>query len=138
MTLIGWTQILLFCLIIVAPTPPLGGYMARVFSGERTFLSPIRQVEIAIYKIAGVNEQSEQHAVTYTVDMLLFHVDGFVFLCALMRFQALLPFNPADQSAVPPAKDRGRSRAAAIHSDRNRRRVSAACSRLICERPFPD
>ena len=57
MTLIGWSQILPFCLIIVALTPPLGDYMTRVFSGERTFLSPIlRQVEIAIYKIAGVNE----------------------------------------------------------------------------------
>ena len=41
MTLIGWTQILLFCLIIVALTPPLGGYMTRLFGGERTFLSPI-------------------------------------------------------------------------------------------------
>jgi potassium-transporting ATPase potassium-binding subunit len=103
MTVIGWIQIVLYCLIIVALTPVLGGYMTRVFSGERTFLSPIlRPVEIAIYKTAGVNEQSEQHAVTYTVGMLLFHVGGFLFLYALMRFQALLPFNPADQSAVAP------------------------------------
>jgi potassium-transporting ATPase potassium-binding subunit len=103
MTATGWIQILLYCLIIVALTPVLGGYMTRVFSGERTFLSPIlRPVEIAIYKIAGVNEQSEQHAVTYTIGMLLFHVGGFLFLYALMRFQALLPFNPAEQSPVAP------------------------------------
>jgi potassium-transporting ATPase potassium-binding subunit len=103
MTVTGWIQILLYCVIIVALTQLLGGYMTRVFSGERTFLSPIlRPVELAIYKLAGVHEQSEQHAVTYTIGMLLFHAGGFLLLYALMRFQALLPFNPADQSAVAP------------------------------------
>src|SRR5262249_28141405 len=101
MTVIGWVQILFYCLIIVAITPVLGAYMTRVFNGERTFLSfALRPVEIAIYKIAGVDERHEQHAVTYTVGMLLFHVGGFLILYALMRFQAALPFNPADQSAV--------------------------------------
>jgi potassium-transporting ATPase potassium-binding subunit len=101
MTVIGWVQILLYCVIIVAITPPLGAYMMHVFNGERTFLSPIlRPVEIVIYKIAGVDERQEQHAVTYTVGMLLFHVGGFLILYVLMRAQALLPFNPAGQSAV--------------------------------------
>src|SRR5580658_3960335 len=101
MTVIGWVQILLYCAIIIAITPPLGAYMTRVFSGERTFLSPIlRPVELAIYKIAGVDERQEQHAVTYTVGMLLFHVGGFLILYVLMRTQAMLPFNPAGQSAV--------------------------------------
>ena len=91
MTVIGWIQILLFCLIVVALTPPLGGYMTRVFGGERTLLSPIlRPVETAIYKIAGVNESSEQHAVTYTIGMLLFHAGGFVLLYALLRPAALV------------------------------------------------
>jgi len=103
MTVTGWIQILLFCLIIIAITPPLGAYMTRVFGGERTFLSPIlRPVEIAIYKIAGVNEHGEQHAVTYTIGMLLFHVGGLLILYVLMRAQASLPFNPAEQSAVAP------------------------------------
>jgi K+-transporting ATPase ATPase A chain len=103
MTVIGWVQILLYCAIIVAITPVLGAYMTRVFAGERTFLTPIlRPVELAIYKIAGVDERNEQHAVTYTVGMLLFHVGGFVFLYALMRLQQWLPFNPADQTAVAP------------------------------------
>ena len=101
MTVIGWVQILLYCAIIVAIVPLLGAYMTRVFGGERTFLSPIlRPVEIAIYKIASVDERSEQHAVTYTVSMLLFHVGGFLILYVLMRVQAGLPFNPAEQSAV--------------------------------------
>ena len=103
MTAIGWAQILLYCAIIVAITPVLGAYMTRVFSGERTFLSPLmRPIEVGIYKIAGVNEQSEQHAVTYTVAMLLFHVGGFLILYLLMRLQGWLPFNPAEQSAVAP------------------------------------
>ena len=47
MTIIGWIQILLYCAIIIAITPVLGGYMTRVFNGERTFLSPIlRPVEL--------------------------------------------------------------------------------------------
>jgi K+-transporting ATPase ATPase A chain len=103
MTVIGWVQILLYCAIIVAITPLLGAYMTRVFGGERTFLSLIlRPVEVAIYKIAGVNERSEQHAVTYTIGMLLFHVGAFLILYVLMRVQGVLPFNPAEQSAVAP------------------------------------
>ena len=81
MTVIGWIQILIYCAIIIALTPVLGGYMTRVFAGERTFLSTIlRPVEVAIYKVAGINEQGEQHAATYTVAMLMFHVGGFLIL----------------------------------------------------------
>src|SRR5271167_4756373 len=103
MTVIGWVQILLYCAILIAIVPVLGAYITRVFNGERTFLSPIlRPVEVAIYKVAGVNERNEQHAVTYTIAMLLFHVGGFLILYVLMRVQAGLPFNPAEQSAVAP------------------------------------
>jgi potassium-transporting ATPase potassium-binding subunit len=103
MTVIGWVQILLYCAIIVAITPVLGGYMTRVFNGERTFLSPIlRPAEVVLYKAAGVDERHEQHALIYTVGMLLFHVGGFLILYILMRVQAGLPFNPAGQTAVAP------------------------------------
>src|SRR5215472_2073261 len=102
MTVIGWMQILLYCAIIAALVVPLGAYMTRVFNGERTFLSPVlRPVEGALYRIAGVDPAREQHWLTYTVAMLLFHVGGFLILYALMRLQAMLPFNPADQPAVP-------------------------------------
>src|ERR1700733_1273316 len=101
MTLIGWIQILIYCAIIIAITPVLGGYMTKVFSGERTFLSPVLPpVEVVIYKIAGVDERREQGWLMYTVGMLLFHVGGFLILYALMRLQPGLPFNPAEQSAV--------------------------------------
>src|SRR5947208_2185354 len=101
MTAIGWIQIILYCAIIVALVKPLGWYMTRVFNGERTFLSPIlRPVEAGIYWISGVDERREQHWLTYTVAMLLFHVGGFLLIYALMRLQGVLPFNPAEQSAV--------------------------------------
>jgi potassium-transporting ATPase potassium-binding subunit len=101
MTLIGWIQIALFCAVVVALVRPLGGYMTRVFNGEKTLLSPVlRPVEAALYWAAGVDPRREQHWVTYTVAMLFFHVGGFAILYALLRLQAVLPFNPADQSAV--------------------------------------
>src|ERR1700723_2597999 len=102
MTVIGWIQIILYCAIVVALVKPLGWYMTRVFNGERTFLSPIlRPVEAGLYWIGGVDEKrSEQHWLTYTVAMLFFHVGGFLILYAVMRLQAVLPFNPAGQSAV--------------------------------------
>ena len=103
MTVIGWIQIILFCAILVALVKPLGWYMTRVFNGEHTFLSPVlRPVETGIYWIGGVDERREQHWLTYAVSMLLFHVGGFAILYALMRLQASLPFNPAEQSAVAP------------------------------------
>jgi potassium-transporting ATPase potassium-binding subunit len=101
MTIIGWIQILLFCAIVVALVKPLGWYMTRVFNGERTFLSPVlRPVEVALYRAGGVNETREQDWLSYTIAMLFFHVGGFLILYVLMRTQALLPFNPAGQSAV--------------------------------------
>src|ERR1700688_4791827 len=101
MTFIGWTQILIYCAIIIAITPVLGGYMTKVFGGERTFLSPVlHPVEAVIYKIAGVDERREQSWLLYAVGMLMFHLGGFLILYVLMRLQAGVPFNPADQSAV--------------------------------------
>src|SRR6201993_591961 len=101
MTIIGWIQILLYCAIVVALAKPLGWYMTRVFNGERTFLSPVlRPVELGLCRVSGVDERREQHWLTYTVAMLLFHVGGFLILYAVLRLQAILPFNPAGQSAV--------------------------------------
>jgi K+-transporting ATPase ATPase A chain len=103
MTIIGWIQIILYCAIVVALVKPLGWYMTAVFNGERTLLSPVlRPVEVAMYRLGGVDDKREQHWLTYTVAMLLFHVGGFLILYAVMRFQAVLPFNPAEQSAVAP------------------------------------
>jgi len=103
MTMIGWAQIIAFCIVIVALTPVAGGYMTRVFAGERTFLSPVlRPVEAALYRLGGIDEKREQHWLVYTFSMLLFHLGGFLLLYLLMRVQGALLFNPAGQSAVAP------------------------------------
>jgi K+-transporting ATPase ATPase A chain len=101
MTISGWVQIALFSVIVILITRPLGGYMTRVFAGERTFLSPIlRPVERAVYWCCDVDEKEEQHWLTYAVALLFFSVAGFVTLYALQRLQWYLPFNPQGQSGV--------------------------------------
>ena len=103
MSINGWIQIAVYFVILTALVVPLGRFMARVFEGERTFLSPVLlPVERALYRVAGVDAKREQHWITYTVAMLLFNAAGFAIVYALQRLQPVLPFNPADQSAVPP------------------------------------
>ena len=103
MTFNGWIQIAIYFAVLTALVVPLGRYMARVFEGERTFLSPVlRPIELLLYRAAGVDESREQHWLTYTFAMLLFNAAGFVVLYGLLRIQNLLPPNPADQSAVAP------------------------------------
>jgi K+-transporting ATPase ATPase A chain len=103
MTMNGWIQIALFSAIVIAITKPLGGYMMRVFNGERTLLSPVlRPLERGLYAISDVDEDDEQHWVTYGVAMLFFSLAGFISLYALQRLQDVLPFNPQGFSAVGP------------------------------------
>ena len=84
-------------------TKPLGGYMTRVFNGERTSsvagAAPGRARPLSV---SGVDEAQEQHWVTYAVAMLAFSIAGFVVLYALQRLQAVLPFNPQKLAAVSP------------------------------------
>src|SRR5208282_5191537 len=104
MTIVGWVQIALFSVIVILITRPLGGYLTRVFAGERTFLSPVlRPVERAVYWCCGVDENEEQHWLTYAVAMLFFSVVGFLTLYALQRLQWYLPFNPQGQTGVEPS-----------------------------------
>ncbi|WP_346294867.1 potassium-transporting ATPase subunit KdpA [Rhodopseudomonas sp. P1] len=103
MTFIGWCQIALFGAVVVALVKPLGWYMTRVFAGEWTPLTPVlRPVETVLYRAAGVDPKQEQHWLTFTLAMLLFHIGGFAIIYAVLRLQAVLPFNPAEQGAVAP------------------------------------
>ncbi|AWB08330.1 potassium-transporting ATPase subunit KdpA (plasmid) [Azospirillum humicireducens] len=102
MTVNGWIQILLFLALVVAVTRPLGGFMTRVFTGERTLLSPILgPVERGLYRLAGIDGRTEQHWVSYAVSMLLFSAASMLLLYALQRLQAVLPLNPLGMAAVP-------------------------------------
>jgi K+-transporting ATPase ATPase A chain len=103
MTFSGWLQIGLFGVLVILITKPYGSYITRVITGERTSLSPVlRPIERVVYAICGVDENDEQHWVTYAMAMLAFTFAGFVILYGLQRLQSRLPFNPADQTAVSP------------------------------------
>src|SRR6201747_1248963 len=103
MTVNGWLQVVLYCVLIMLLTKPLGGYMTRVFAGDRTPLSPVlRPLEKALYRLSGIDDRQEQHWVTYAVAMLAFSFAGSVVLYALQRLQAILPLNPQHLDAVSP------------------------------------
>ncbi len=97
MTVNGWLQIALYCVIVTLLVKPFGFYLTRVFAGEHTFLAPVERL---FYRLCGIDERHDQGWVAYAVSMLMFSLAGFLSLYALMRLQALLPFNPAGQSAV--------------------------------------
>jgi potassium-transporting ATPase potassium-binding subunit len=95
MSLNGWLQIGILVAVLLIALKPLGSYMARVFVGDKTFLSPVLgQLERAFYKAAGVDPAREQGWFGYTLAMLIFSGAGFVSLYAILRLQAYLPLNP--------------------------------------------
>ncbi|ESX06945.1 ATPase [Mesorhizobium sp. LSJC268A00] len=103
MTLNGWIQILVYCGIVVLLVKPLGGYMYRVFNGDRTFLSPILgPVERGLYRISGTSEREEQHWTTYVAGIIFFSLASFLVLYFLQRLQGVLPYNPAGMASVEP------------------------------------
>ncbi|MEO9167750.1 MAG: potassium-transporting ATPase subunit KdpA [Aestuariivirga sp.] len=103
MTFSGWSQIIILLALVVLVAWALGGYMAAVFTGKRTLLSPIlAPIERLIGKLSGASP-AEQSWGTYTLAMLAFNAAGFVVLYALMRLQSFLPLNPQGFAAVPEA-----------------------------------
>ena len=115
MTLNGWLQILFFLLAIFLVTPLIGGYMARVFTRQRTWLDPVlRPVERLIYRLTGVDETREMRWTEYAVALLLFSVVSMLVLYAMQRLQQVLPFNPQGfargAAAISPSTPRSRSR----------------------------
>src|SRR5512132_3938461 len=103
MTPIGWAQIVLYCVTVVALTKPLGGYLTRVFAGERTFLGVVlRPIEAGSYRVAGVHPRGEQHWRSYAGAMLVFTPAGFLLLYVLQRLQGALPLTPQGFAALPP------------------------------------
>jgi potassium-transporting ATPase potassium-binding subunit len=104
MTIIGWIQIVLFLALILAITKPLGVFMARVFSGERTFLDPaLRPIERLLYRVTGVDEEHEMRWTEYAFAMLLFSGASMLLLYLIERVQQFLPWNPQKFGAVAQA-----------------------------------
>jgi K+-transporting ATPase ATPase A chain len=103
MSLSGWLQIGFVLSAVLLLVKPLGLYMARVFSGQRTFLSPVLSpLERGFFAMAGVRTEREQGWLGYTAAVLAFSVAGFSLVYAILRLQNLLPLNPQGFPAVPP------------------------------------
>ena len=95
MTANGWFQIGFFVLVIFLITKPLGVFLARVFSGEKTFLDPVlRPIEKLVYRLTGIEEKHEMRWTEYAVSMLLFSGVSMALLYLLERVQKILPLNP--------------------------------------------
>jgi potassium-transporting ATPase potassium-binding subunit len=91
----GILQILLFFLVLVALTKPMGAYMAKVFGGERTWMHRLlRPLEAAVYKVCGIDENGEQHWTRYAGNVLIFSAVSILFTYVLLRIQQWLPLNP--------------------------------------------
>jgi len=103
MTAQAFLQVAIYVALLVAFVKPLGLFMANVYEGKRTFLSPVlAPVERLIYRVAGVDATRETGWKRYAVGVLLFNLIGIVFVYLLQRLQGVLPLNPAGMAAVSP------------------------------------
>jgi K+-transporting ATPase ATPase A chain len=103
MTTSSLLQLGLYLLVLLLLVKPLGTYMARVYQGERTFLTPVlRPVERFIYRLARMHADEETDWKTYAIAMLLFNLVGLLLVYLLQRLQSILPLNPQGLGAVPP------------------------------------
>jgi K+-transporting ATPase ATPase A chain len=103
MTANGWFQILFFILVILLLTRPIGIFLTRVFSGEKTLLDPVlRPIEKLIYRLAGVDDKHDMRWTEYATAMLLFSGVSMALLYLIERTQKWLPLNPQKFANVEP------------------------------------
>ncbi len=101
--MIGWFQIVLYIALLLLLVKPLGAFMAHVYTGERTFLSPVLgPLERLLYRLAGIDANAEMNWRTYAVALLIFSGLGMLVLYLLQRAQGWLPLNPAQLGSVDP------------------------------------
>ena len=97
-------QFILYAVLVVALALPLGLYLAQVYDGGRTWLSPVlAPVERGFYAAAGIRPEAGQHWTRYALSVLAFSLASFLLLYAVLRLQDHLPFNP--QGFVPLSPD---------------------------------
>src|SRR5262245_60403614 len=103
MTAQGSLQVVLYLALLVAAAKPLGMFMTAIYEGRRTWLTPVfGRLERAIYRVAGIDERSEDDWRRYVFGALVFNVIGFAFVYLLQRLQGVLPLNPQGFAAVSP------------------------------------
>jgi K+-transporting ATPase ATPase A chain len=102
MTLVGWMQILVFALVILAVTRPLGAFLYRVYEGERQPLPRVLgTLERALFRLSGIDSRRQQTWVEYAFALLAFSALSLLVTYGMQRLQHLLPFNPQKFPAVP-------------------------------------
>jgi K+-transporting ATPase ATPase A chain len=99
MTFLGWSEVSIVLVAVVASAWPLSRFIAAVFAGRKTFLAPL---ENGLYKLAGVDPANEQNWLSYALSMLVFSTLCFFALYLIQRCQGFLPFNPLSQPSVAP------------------------------------
>jgi K+-transporting ATPase ATPase A chain len=100
----GWLQFALYCLVLLATVRPVGIYLTRVFEGQRTLLDRVlRPLERLIYKLCGVNAETEMNWREYAFALLGFSAVSLLVTYGIERLQAVLPmWNPQKLAAVGP------------------------------------
>ena len=94
-------SVLIWLGLLLACVPLLGGFMARVYNGARTWLSPVlAPVERGVYRLAGVDPVTEMGWRSYAWALLAFNLLGFVVVCLLQLLQGWLPLNPMQLPGV--------------------------------------
>jgi potassium-transporting ATPase potassium-binding subunit len=98
----GWLQIAFFVAVLAALTPPLGAYMARVYQGERVFLTRfLGPLETVLYRLIGRGARAEQDWKAYGRTVIVFSVVFWLVLYLVLRTQGIQPFNPEDFASAP-------------------------------------
>ena len=104
MTAIHWGQLALYTVLLLLLAKPLGLYMTAVYEGRRTLVHPVvRPVEVALYRVAGIKEDTEQGWRRYLFTLLAFNLVGFLLLYAILRLQGVLPLNPQEFPGAKPS-----------------------------------
>ncbi|MEN6371832.1 MAG: potassium-transporting ATPase subunit KdpA [Armatimonadota bacterium] len=100
---IGIAQIVVFVLILLALTKPMGAYIARVFKREKTLLDPVlKPIESWIYSVCGIDPESEMKWTTYTSTLLIFSMISILILYFILRLQSIHPWNAAHAPSMSP------------------------------------
>jgi len=90
-----WFETILFFALLLALVKPVGAFMARVYQGERTFLSPVLSpCENLLYRLCGVDRDEEMGWKRYAAGLLMFNAAGLAALFAILVLQQQLPLNP--------------------------------------------
>ena len=94
MTVSGWVEILAFCALLIVLSPLLGGYMAKVYTGQRVFLTPLfAWPERLLLRAFNVDPTREQDWKSYAKSLIIFSLVGWIVLYVILRSQSIQPWN---------------------------------------------